>query len=479
MRNLGLVAILVVAFFARLSLLTVAWGHEDRVLTPDSRDYLDLADAMHRHEGFALYDPTIPPSASRRPAPLIPQIFRTPGYPAFLLVWRGLPGRWWSAVFAQVMLDTLLVLVTFRLGRQFVSRGAALLAAGLQAISPLAIASSCRVLSDGLYALLLTTALLLIIRHIRSGSWWALLASAGLLAAACYVRPVGLAMAGIFAAVLLFRPKRIRRTAAFAGIVLAAVAPWVARNIIVADYWGFSSFATDSLFRFAAPKVMAKTQPALEKEVLVLGPDGELTRGRVPAENVARDRMVTEGRRALGLLATPGAVARYRRDRAMEVILAHPWTYARVHLGGCVGFFLPGAADFLEVAGVTTGQRGTLEVLQTRGLWAAVRHYVGGNWAAVVLAAPFVLILLGKYAAVAVLAARKLRWRMPAEAWLLVLVAAASALLPGPAAHPRFRVPVEPLLSITAAAGAMMLLRRKSDAPDQAEQDDVPVAPVP
>jgi len=142
-------------------------------------------------------------------------------------------------------------------------------------------------------------------------------------------------------------------------------------------------------------------------------------------------------------------------------------------------FAPPDDAEFWRVRRFRAGQRGTLEVLQTRGLWAAVRHYVGGNWAAVVLAAPFVLILLGKYAAVAVLAARKLRWRMPAEAWLLVLVAAASALLPGPAAHPRFRVPVEPLLSITAAAGAMMLLRRKSDAPDQAEQDDVPVAPVP
>ena len=114
---------------------------------------------------------------------------------------------------------------------------------------------------------------------------------------------------------------------------------------------------------------------------------------------------------------------------------------------------------------MTTGNKGTLEVLQTQGLAAAVKNYFGDNTTALLLALPMVAILLVKY--VGVLAGLKLaRVRMQPEIWLMVLIVIVSALLPGPAAHPRFRVPVEPLLNIAAAVGwtliaAWVVSRRK------------------
>jgi 4-amino-4-deoxy-L-arabinose transferase-like glycosyltransferase len=377
-----------------------------------------------------------------------PEIFRTPGYPAFLTIVTAAAGSgWpqmglWLAMGLQVLIDVHLVLLTFLLGRALASQRAGLVAAAFQAISPLAVAASCRVLSDSLFAFLLMGSLLLMVRHFRTGSWRALLGAAVVLGAACYVRPVGLAFSGLFAAVLLCRAKRLRRAAGFAAVVAACVAPWVARNAAVADYAGFSSFAGDSLYYFSAAEVIARQE-------------------QIPSQ-AARDRLRRMGEPTVRSVPpqTPGRWARYRRRRAMEILGEHPWMYMGIHLKGCVAFWLPGATEVLEIAGCTAGGKGTLEVLHREGPLAAARHYFGGDTAAMWLAAGMVLILLVRYAAVALCGLWRLRLRMPAAAWLCILLVAASFLLPGPAAHPRFRVPVEPILSVAAAIGWIGLIGR-------------------
>ena len=68
-----------------------------------------------------------------------------------------------------------------------------------------------------------------------------------------------------------------------------------------------------------------------------------------------------------------------------------------------------------------------------------------------------VLITLARYAAAAIGAARRLRWRMGPAGWLILVTVLYFLLIPGPVAHARFRVPVEPLLSVVAAAGLVGL----------------------
>jgi hypothetical protein len=122
---------------------------------------------------------------------------------------------------------------------------------------------------------------------------------------------------------------------------------------------------------------------------------------------------------------------------------------------------LPGITDVLEIAGITTQQRGTLAVLQQQGLWAAVRHYFGGSEEAMWLALPAAVLELAKYALVLVAAAAYLRPRMGSAAWLIVLTVLVMIAIGGPAATPRFRVPVEGLLSLAAAAGVVRLAGRR------------------
>ena len=151
----------------------------------------------------------------------------------------------------------------------------------------------------------------------------------------------------------------------------------------------------------------------------------------------------------------------------MKTIRENPGAYAKIHLKGCLGLWIPGATDVLEIAGLSRGNRGTLDVLHRDGLWAAVNHYFGGNALGVIVAVPLVLIFLVKYIGVVTCVFVRFRFRMSAEAWLLVGVVVVSAILPGPFGLPRYRLPVAPLLSVAAAVGWMTILnvsrRRRSD----------------
>jgi 4-amino-4-deoxy-L-arabinose transferase-like glycosyltransferase len=412
--------ILLVAAGVRIAVLACAWNHGQRVLTPDSATYVQLSHSLAGELSFQIDDR--------------PEINRTPGYPFFLAFSAAWGDSWWrAAAVAQVLLDVLLVHLTFLLGWMLLDNDrAGLIAAAFQAVSPLAVAASVRMLSDSVFAFMLTFSFLLVAYHLRSQRRWALLAGAVSLAAACYVRPVGIVFAGVVTVVLLLGLRRVTRAGLFVGIVAACLAPWVARNVITADFAGFSSFGGDSAYQFAVPELIAVNEGENPSEVR------DELKGLDIRQNAAR---------------SPGEGARFRFRYALEAIGEHPWRYAGIHLKEGLGFFLPGSTDVLEVCGVTTGSRGTLDVLHKEGLLAAWRHYFADNVQAMVFAACTIGILALQYLGVVLCLVRRIGRSVPAEAWLLGLIVLTAALLPGPSGLPRYRIPVEPLLGVAAAAG--------------------------
>jgi len=420
--------ILLVAIVARAGLLAAVWNHQERVYAPDSRDYIELSTSLVQEDGFQRNGQ--------------PEIFRTPGYPLLLAAGATWKGSWWRAVLiAQMVIDVALVHLTFVLGWMLVGERAGLIAAALQAISPLAIASAARILSDSLYSLLFIVALLLVIHHMRAGRWWPLLAGAAVMGAACYVRPVGLVMAAVFAVGLLASAGKGRwtRAGAFAGVVCLAVAPWVVRNAIAADYLGFSSFAGDSMYRFAAPEVIAATEgiPADQAREILKETDAIASRGQ-----------------------TPGQAAAARRGEALRIIGSHPCLYAEIHLKGDLGVLLPGATDILELTGLTEGNRGTIDVLHREGLAAAVRHYFGGNSLAIILVGPLLVVMVVQYLGTVACVVRRFSFQMPPEVYLAAAVVVVTVLLPGPSGLPRYRLPITPLLCMAAGAGLIGATKR-------------------
>jgi len=363
----------------------------------------------------------------------------------------------------------------------------------------------------GIAVFMLIAAVVLLLRHFSAGRWWSLLSAALVMGVSCYVRPVGFAFSAVMALVIfcsrrstgilpvstravsalaetgestgetpvvlmgkmpMLRPRRLLRTLAFVAVIASCVAPWVARNAIVADYWGFSSFATDSMYWYSAAEIEARQQGVPVEQVREQFDEAE-SRAPVAADLATRPEMGTAP-----CDLTPGGLARYRWAKACEIIFAHPWQYAEIHLRGDAAFWLPGATEALEVMGYTSGGKGTLDVLHRQGIVAAAKHYFGGNTTAMVLAGVMVGILLIRYLGVVLCGLWRLRLsKMTAGGWLCVLLVVTACLLPGPANHPRFRVPVEPILSVAAAIGYLGLRqwrRRKAscrDAGDSGEEE--------
>lgn len=442
MRTRALKLILAAAALLRLGLLAAAWDRPEGLFTPDSGHYVALSrsladDGAFRRDGRA-------------------EIFRTPGYPLFLTFAVPFGRSWWRAAAAvQIALDVLAVYLTFLLGRTLFSRRVGLWAAGLQAVNPLSIAASVRVLSDSLFAVLLVFAVLLLVRHFRSSRFRTALAAAAVLAAACYVRPVGivpLVLALALLGVRAVRQVRLRRAeAAAAGraflaataIALGVLAPWAMRNLLTAGYAGFSSVVEVNTFGYEAPAVLARAE------------------GITPV--AAAERLDRELRRRAGRPLdelTPGELAGVRGAVGGRVVLAHPGTWAMVHARTSLAALLPGVTDVLEVLGVTTPRRGTLAVLHSRGVSAAVRHYFAGAPWAFWLCAPAVVLLVGKYLFAVVGAAGCAR--AGAGGWMILLLAAALIFAGGPAATPRFRVPVAAFVSLVAAAGWVRMLEDRA-----------------
>ncbi len=447
--RLWLVAILLLAGGLRLGLLFLAhdstsWAEPLwRCATPDSVEYVRLGEQVRAGSFETKFGRG--------------EIFRTPGYPLWVSAFCtgasaeavannnantisqqpfGLKGV--GLLLAQIAIDLVTVWLGYLLARRLsLSRRAGLFAALCLATSPLLIASSIRILSDTLFLVLFTAALVLLLRWVlrRRGAMAIDLQCVGLLlAAGAYVRPVGLVFAaGILLGLFAIRRWRGALVLTMVGAVLCG--PWVMRNVRQEGYWGFSSAGADSAYFTLC-------------SVLEAGDSGEIVsvvrEAKVDQiEHIRREKLMSEG-----------ALAQWRWHQAKPVLLDHPAGVAIYYVRGVAGALLPGAGDVLVLSGATTGERGTVDVLQRRGFLAALNHYFGGDARAMIWAAGLML-LWGAMALGCVLAVW--RWvrgraKMPAGGWCLAAIAAMVLLLPNPAL-PRYRIPAMVILAVLSAAG--------------------------
>lgn len=441
MRHRPLWIILAVGLLLRAALLAGCWRRPERFFAPDSYGYDELAVSMLLWGEFS------------RTGDGEAEIFRTPGYPAFLAGVYALSGKSvHAAIGVQIALDVGLCLLVYVLGARLCSRRAGLIAAAAQAVSPVAVAGSVRILSESLFALLLTGAVVLLAEHFRRSRLRTALGAAALMGAACLVRPIGLVAVAVAAGALLCRPRRRRPAVAFVAVAAAIVAPWVVRNYVRAGYARLSGVADYNAFAYnAAAVVEADPRVQLDDEQRELA------------------EAIRDGPDAW-LLNDPEFLRRCRRA-GWAIIAAHPLRYAGVHLRTTLNVFLPAATDVLEVAGVTTGGKGTLGVLRREGPGPAIRHYFGGALWPLWLAGAMALVTGAKLLAAAVGAARCVRWRMGPALWLIFLLVLCFIVIPGPAAHARFRVAIAPLLSLAAGAGIARLTEKLRKGPHKAEGD--------
>ncbi|MFT4512519.1 MAG: 4-amino-4-deoxy-L-arabinose transferase-like glycosyltransferase [Planctomycetota bacterium] len=147
---------IVIVVAAALRVAFVAGAEVQSPLRVDAGEYAQYAHNLVEHGVYSM---------SKDPAPL-PDSFRSPGYPLFLAACRFVGGEsaWYGlALWMQVVLSTLTVLLSYRLARQFLSFAPAVFAAALVALSPHVVVTAGFVLTECLAAFVVTSGLWLLI----------------------------------------------------------------------------------------------------------------------------------------------------------------------------------------------------------------------------------------------------------------------------------------------------------------------------
>ncbi len=189
------------------------------------------------------------------PYSLAPLTFRTPGYPVFLALIYAVSGQSaWAVVFVQILLITALVPLVYHSAAVFLSKTAARAAGVLCAFSTVLAAYAFALLSDVLFAFLLTVFLFFALCYIKSGKWPRLLAASLFLTAAIFVRPVAynwLYLGAVLVGLKTYRQgcrKCVCALLVFCLPILACTGAWQWRNYRQAGYAGFHSSAAYNLY---------------------------------------------------------------------------------------------------------------------------------------------------------------------------------------------------------------------------------------
>jgi 4-amino-4-deoxy-L-arabinose transferase-like glycosyltransferase len=193
-------------------------------VTPDSDDYLWPGFALASGLGFE------------------PELRRTPLYPIFIATVLGAGGNLATLAVVQHALGAITAGLTFGLGRVafggIVGRLAGLLAGLMVAISGPLIVYEHYLMSEALFTLTLTLALLALVVALRTPSRWWLFAAGAAVALAASTRPVGQALVPVALGLpfLLALPawrSGLKRAALIAAGIAVVLAPWTLRNVVM------------------------------------------------------------------------------------------------------------------------------------------------------------------------------------------------------------------------------------------------------
>jgi hypothetical protein len=231
------------------------------------------------------------------------------------------------------------------------------------------------------------------------------------------------------------------------------VVPWLIRNHAVSGYWTLATVVDFNLLTYNAVSLIADQRGESEAAVRA-----ELLReidARLVEDGLGEDRW---------------AVIEAARTMSREIVMQDPLRYLTLHLRRDLNSLLPAVTEILQSAGFTQGGKGTLAVLNQRGLPAAVDHYFGRRKWLLIPLAPWMMIW-GSILLFAVLGTGLLlRRRAWFELLLLVGVAGSFLLVPGAASNPRFSVPATPFFTIVAGIAGSTLEAVRSGRGSRAER---------
>jgi 4-amino-4-deoxy-L-arabinose transferase-like glycosyltransferase len=399
-------------------------------LQPDSTLYLLLAENLVQKGWF---------SASVEV--FAPEVFRTPGYPAFLagLQVVGLGGLWWVSA-AQELVYLFSAFLAYRGIRSLLSEHLGRAALVFMLLEPGGLAFPKLVGSETLFIPFLLGAVFSIGFWLRNARWHWLLLAGALIGTGVLVRPAATYLPIIVLPIMRLAG-RSRRTFAVGAVALLlglsiVLGPWIARNTIHFGEPFISGQASNLLANFHVPIVWETTQgiPFEKGQALVRERVADVQRG---------------AQEELGRALDDVDRSRLQQAWALAELSSNLPTYAVHWTFGVVKAML--GANLLELYHVAN-----LRTERLRYHQIAETGILSKAWRFLSLQDPLVLLelLLRAIAAGLALAGAwsMLRSRDP-FLWLVLGVNAYFLSIAGPMGYGRLRFPVEVLWFLQAALG--------------------------
>lgn len=398
-------------------------------LTGDSNHYMVLAEHLIEKQAFDTY-----------PEKTSPEIFRTPGYPLFLVLLFSVFGSWKAAALVQALLMAGVPLFTYFLGKRIFSENTAFAASIVTALDPTRLFFSTLTLADGIFTLLLLLSILLLFGALdSSGVDRKKLFFSGLfLGYAVLVRPIGQFLPFLYLGYLFLKLPQ-RKLLLKVGVVflipfVIIVGSWMLRNKIVMGTWQLSTVRDSNLAYFAA--LYLKEKEGVSPEFLM----GELAKKAGDQDSLT--------------LISPGAQAT-NREFARSVISSHPLSYLKFHLVKTVPFFLnDGLRDIERTLHLNNAPLPNITSTLLKGdlgaFWDVLKSdgrdmiylLVGSGILSLIFLGVFLETLRGLF---------EPRRRIFIAFFALFILY--FALLTGPIANARYRLPASPLLFLLGIAG--------------------------
>ena len=338
-RARGILALLLLAFVIRLAVVVTAiWLNEDysAFSSVDTGRYVFLAKSLMRGE-FSLNG--VPWRPEQRWD--IPEIFRTPGYPVFLLVGLFAGHLELITIFLQVALSCLTVYLVYRLAIElFDDELTGLFCALFYAIEPLSVFYTAQLLTETLFTATTVLFVWYFVKLMRTGEYLYAVIAALFVAAATYVRPGAYFLPLLGTIVVLggwlFKKssgRSVLPAVVFLVLSTCLVAPWQVRNYQRSNFFWFSSVPATVSYWDYRPAIVAMVR-------------------NIPLDQEKENQRHTWDARSIGQL-TQLEQYDYMKREAADILLSHPLESIKFLLGRLFGTLLnPGANNYLSLLGV-------------------------------------------------------------------------------------------------------------------------------
>ena len=387
----------------------------------------------------------------------LPEIFRPPGYPIFLIPSLLLGNPEIITIAFQIIVSCLTVFLVYKIAlRLFERTDVAVLSAALYALEPLSIVYTSLMMTETLFASVVMLAIYFLVDYLKEAKLKSFCMAGLVLSAAVYIRPVAY-FVPLIAVIATLATSAVRKElnkkllihiCVFLFIAMAPIFAWQARNRIEAGYSGFCAATDEAIFQHGQ-SLLAKIQGISVTE--------QMKRSGWSYWN-SPSAYYSQHPEHISL--DPATILRHRRNEGLRLILDNPWQFLQSHARGTFLMAgLTGLGTWLVLFKVDNPDSAFRIKLRDPSSLRFISDFFSSDgtvfWGNLFLG---LVLLIYWLLAVYAFTFRKVRGK--AGVILMVLIGVYFLVAPGDWAESRYRHPVMPIVCIMAGYGLHTIIAR-------------------